>query len=101
MSEVQTVSVSILGKDYQISCGHEKEDALRRSAQLLDERMRQIKNNSGLLGLDRIAVMAALNLANDYLGVIDKPADVIECQAVQIQSLSHKLDQALARLKAK
>lgn len=99
MSDAQTVTVSILDKEYQVSCGPEEVAALRRSAQYLDDRMREIKSNSALLGLDRLAVMAALNITNDYLGDNDKSGDVIKYQAIQIQGLSEKLDKALLRLK--
>ena len=101
MSDLQTVTVSILDKEYQIGCGPDEVAALKRSAQYLDDKMREVKSKSGLLGLDRIAVMAALNLANDYLGDNDKSSDVIKHQAIQIQGLSQKLDLALRRLKSK
>ncbi|MDH5592316.1 MAG: cell division protein ZapA, partial [Gammaproteobacteria bacterium] len=59
------VSVSILGKEYQIACPEEEKDALLSSAQLLHKNMEQIRSTGKVVGLDRIAVMAALNLANE------------------------------------
>ena len=66
MSEVRTVTVSILDKEYQVSCGADEVAALKRSASYLDEKMREIKSGASVLGLDRIAVMAALNIAHEY-----------------------------------
>jgi cell division protein ZapA len=100
MSNVQTVTVSILDKDYQVSCKPEEVAALRQSAQYLDKKMREIKHGSAILGLDRIAVMAALNIANDYLGESQKTGNVIDTQATKINHLTDKLDQALVRLKS-
>ena len=99
MPDPQTVTVSILDKDYQVNCRPDEVAELQRSASYLDMKMREIKTGSSVLGLDRIAVMAALNIANDLLGETEKTTEVIEHQAIEIQSLSNKLDQALTRLK--
>lgn len=67
MSEPTTVSVKILDKEYQVSCQQEEVEALSASARYLDQQMRQIRETGKVFGLDRIAVMAALNLANELL----------------------------------
>lgn len=100
MSDVQTVTVHILDKEYQVSCKNDEVSALRESAQYLDSKMREIKASSSVLGLDRIAVMAALNIANDYLLESKKTENVITSQAEEIRSLNGKLDRALDRLRA-
>lgn len=100
MSDAQTVTISIFDKDYQVSCKPEEVRALRESAQYVDQKMREIKSGSAILGLDRIAVMAALNIANDYLSQSQKTQDVVQSQASQISALNGKLDQALLRLKS-
>jgi|TARA_B100000959_G_C14717552_1_gene515513 cell division protein ZapA len=100
MSEAETVTVSIMDKDYQINCSPDEIEALRESAQILDEKMREIKSSSNVFGLDRLAVMAALNLANDLLSQTQKTAEVVVDQRDQIQLLNGKLDQALTRLKS-
>ena len=99
MAEAETVTVSILEKDYQVSCRPDEVAALQRSASYLDMKMREIKASASVLGLDRIAVMAALNIANDFLGESQKTTEVITLQETEIQSLSNKLDQAVNRLK--
>ena len=63
------VSVSILGKEYQIACPEEEKGALISSAQLLHKNMEQIRSSGKVVGLDRIAVMAALNLANEVINL--------------------------------
>src|SRR5690625_6482625 len=63
----ETVVVQILDKDYQVSCPPEERNALLQSAQLLDERMRTIRRGGAVIGLERIAVMAALNLSHELL----------------------------------
>ena len=61
------VSVRILEKEYQVSCPASERTDLLDSAELLNAKMREIRDSGKVVGLDRIAVMAALNMANDLL----------------------------------
>jgi cell division protein ZapA len=61
------VSVRILEKEYFVACPHEERSALLDAAEFLNARMREIRDSGKVVGLDRIAVMVALNLASDYL----------------------------------
>lgn len=63
---METVTVLILGKEYKLSCPAEERDGLMQAARLLDERMKDLKSG-GMIGLERIAVMAALNLGYELL----------------------------------
>ena len=61
------VSVRILDKEYQVACPANERTDLLDSAEILNEKMREIRDSGRVVGLDRIAVMAALNMANDLL----------------------------------
>ena len=61
------VSVRILDKEYQVACNASERTDLLDSAEILNARMREIRDSGRVVGLDRIAVMAALNMANDLL----------------------------------
>jgi cell division protein ZapA len=63
------VSVRILEKEYQVACLPEERSELLDSAEYLNLKMREIRDGGNIIGLDRIAVMAALNLANELLKV--------------------------------
>jgi cell division protein ZapA len=65
--ETTRVNVHILDRDYQIACPADEQDALVESAGLLNRRMKEIRKSGTVIGLDRIAVMAALNLAHEFL----------------------------------
>lgn len=69
MATSETITVSIFDKDYPVSCPADEVQALRDSAFYLDQKMREIKKSGSVLGLDRLAVMAALNITNDLLSV--------------------------------
>ncbi len=90
----KTVSVSILDKDYQVSCPPEEEKDLHQSALLLDQKMRQIRETGNVIGTERIAVMAALNLANELLAKQDLFANE---QETKIHGLCDKIDQVLVK----
>lgn len=67
MAEAIQEKVFILGKEFVIGCPPEARDALHESARLLDRRMREIKESGKVVGGERIAVMAALNIAHELL----------------------------------
>ncbi|MGD9660095.1 MAG: cell division protein ZapA [Porticoccaceae bacterium] len=91
-----TVSIRILDKDYQVNCPPEEQNALIRSSQLLDARMREIRKSGHVIGLERIAVMAALNLTYDLLMAETKASDNDSVNR-DISALDDKLSAALAR----
>ena len=111
MPESKTVRVSIFDKDYQVNCEGSEVAALKQSAQFLDQKMREMKENSNVFGLDRLAVMAALNLTNELLAQSEKATQLdskqtetssrLAEQQIEIQNLHYKVDSALNRLKAK
>ncbi len=61
------VSVRILEKEYQFACAIDERAALLDSAEYLNAEMKKIRDSGKVIGLDRIAVMAALNMANELL----------------------------------
>lgn len=63
------VSVRILEKEYQVACLPEERSELLDSAEYLNLKMKEIRDSGNIIGLDRIAVVAALNLANELLKI--------------------------------
>lgn len=92
-----TVVIHILDKEYQVNCPPEEQQALIHSSQVLDRRMRDIRKSGSVIGLERIAVMAALNLTYDLLRAETK-ADTADSLSEDMQRLDNKLDQALNKL---
>lgn len=96
----QTVSISILDKEYHINCPEDEVDALMESAAYLDEKMRTIKTNSKVYGLERVAIMAALNIANDFLSESSHSVALSDEQSESLKLLVGKVDHAIKRLRA-
>ena len=99
MSDVTTLTVSILDKEYQVACPAEEVDALRTSARYLHEQMAQIRSSGKVLGADRIAVMAALNIANEMLSTKQSKGTSNAAIGAGIASLNDKLDEVLSEQK--
>ena len=99
MSELSTVSVTILGKEYQVSCPAEEVDALTKAARFLDGKMEDIRASGKVVGLDRIAVMAALNITNEFLNGKATLTETQDAVGNRIASLTDKVSQALAQHK--
>lgn len=67
MSNNNGLDIRIMDKDYRVACPQEQHASLRDSADFLNDRLNDIKNKGSILGTERIAVMAALNLAHELL----------------------------------
>ncbi len=93
----ETVFVKILDKEYQVACPREERQALVESAQLLDERMKAIRGTGAVIGLERIAVMAALNLSHELLQAKNASSSGSSAASQSdLLRLNDKLDRALS-----
>lgn len=66
---MERVDVSILGRDYSLACRPAEKDALLEAVRLVDQRMSAIKNAAKVTGNERIAVMAAIQIAGELLNM--------------------------------
>ena len=92
-----TVTVKILEKEYQVACPPEQESELVVSARYLDKQMRGIRDSGKVIGLERIAVMAALNISYELLKASEHGG--AEPGGEAVSHLSRKLDDALYQLR--
>ena len=100
MSEATPVAVNILDREFLIGCTAEERAGLIAAASYLDGKMREVRGSSRAQGLDRIAVMAALNIAHELLQARQNNESESGTLAQHLQAMRTKLDAALApRLK--
>ncbi len=92
---LQPVSIKILGKDYRVACSEDEQETLILSAQELDEQMREIRDSGTVNGTDRIAVMAALNLAHELRQSQNKDTNPKNSLPGQLANLRHKIENVL------
>ena len=94
-SNLTSVTVRILDKDYQVACPPEEKVALLKSAEHLNARMKEIRDTGKVVGLDRMAVMVALNLANDLLKIEDAVNEVDTEVTERVRRMRARMDDAL------
>ncbi|MFM9912648.1 MAG: cell division protein ZapA [Methylophilaceae bacterium] len=94
MSAVKNVDVSIMGREFRIACPEEEEEGLLEAVDFLDKRMGEIRDSGKLVGVERIAIMAALNITNELLNTRTGGVDIGGLQR-RIDSMQERLDQAL------
>lgn len=90
-----TVVVRILDKEYQVSCPPSEQEALLRSARYLDENMRKIKSRGNIHGLEKISVMAALNITHEMLSKSHQLNESKHMTVQQVKHLEDKIDRSL------
>jgi cell division protein ZapA len=99
-----TLEVSLLGRDYKVACKERERAELVEAVSLLDRRMREIRDSGRVVGTERIAVMAALNLAHELLRERkDSPTSNVSAASIdvtgarrRIAGMHQAIDQALA-----
>ena len=97
MSEESTsVQVKIMDKEYQVNCPPSDKEALIKSARYLDENMSKIKGRGNIHGVEKIAVMAALNITHDMLRKNRLINETRHATAQQVQGIETKIDSAIA-----
>ncbi|MDJ0917056.1 MAG: cell division protein ZapA [Woeseiaceae bacterium] len=89
------VSIRILDKEYQVACPASERTDLLDSAEILNAKMREVRDGSGVVGLDRIAVMAALNMANDLLHAQARDKAIEGDFSTRLKLISDRVESAL------
>ncbi|MCJ8297942.1 MAG: cell division protein ZapA [Pseudomonadales bacterium] len=89
----KNVTIRILTKEFVVGCPAENEADLLASASYLNSKMLEIQSSGKILGLERIAVMAALNISNELLSSKVQQREQMEDT---MQRLSQKIDKSLA-----
>ena len=91
------ITIHILDKEYMIACTEEERHDLQRSADYLDTKMREIRDSGKIIGSDRIAVMAALNISHELLNQEGGSTSSTGSVGTRIRSIQEKIDDALYR----
>ncbi len=93
----KTIEVSLLGRNYKIACEEGEREALLEAVAYLEGKMGEIKKAGKVNGTDRIAVMAALNIANEFLSIkVGNGFDIGQAKR-RISLIEAKLDEVLAQ----
>jgi cell division protein ZapA len=89
------VSVRILDKEYQVACPANERTNLLDSAEIVNQKMREIRDTGSIVGTDRIAVMAALNMANDLINANARDQELEGGISNRLKIISDRVDNVL------
>ena len=95
----EAVKITILDKEYIVACPEGEEDALRASASYLSEKMKEIRSGGKVVGIDRIAVMAGLNIAHDAMELGIDGTDLSRSVGARLNKLNSRIEETLARFR--
>jgi len=94
---VTRVSVRLLDREYQVACPADERSALLDSAEYLDAKMREVRDSGKVAGLDRIAVISALNLANELITLRRAGSSVDSDLGAKLRALRERVESALEK----
>jgi len=89
------LEVEILGRPFRVNCAEEEKQGLLKAVEYLDAKMREIRASGNVIGNERIAIMAALNIAHEYLSTRISPGFDIGEFRRRIKSMSADIDAAM------
>ena len=92
MSNSEPVGVRVLDREYTVGVSAEERDGLLAAARLLDARMRELRGNNRMVALDRMAVLAALNLAHEVQQLRQERESQQRELAGTLEALNRRLD---------
>ncbi len=92
----EAVSLHILDREYTVGCADGESDSLLAAARLLDEKMREVRNGNRMASIDRIAILAALDIAHEFQQVSKTHAARDHALETAISRLTQRLDDVLA-----
>lgn len=95
MSAGDPVSVQILDKEYLIACPPEEQEDLQRAATLLNQRLKQIRENGKAMGTERLVIMAALNMANELAKVSQREERATADLGTRVRGMRERVERAL------
>lgn len=88
------VNVSIMGRDFAVACAPEEQDDLLAAARYLDGNMKEIQKTGKIIGTERCAIMAALNITNDLLKLQRETAGQQDIKS-RLENLQSRIDEVL------
>jgi len=91
------LSIRILEKEYHITCPIAERTDLLNSAEYLNSKMREVRDTGKVVGLDRIAVIAALNMANELLRLRNRDNDLDSDVGGRLRILRERVESALEK----
>ena len=95
--EYNTITIKLLDRDFKVKCPQDQVNDLQKSARYLDGKMREIRETGDISSIDRTAVIAALNITNEYITQRQQKNLYIDSMNQRILGIQTKVEFALAQ----
>ena len=96
MSEAKSLQITIMGRDFRVACPEDEQAGLLKAVDYLNKKMLEIRDSGKVIGLERIAIMAALNIAHEFLSVkVGGGFDMAELKR-RMNTMETAIDQAMS-----
>lgn len=90
------LQISIMGRDFRVACTEQEQKGLLEAVDYLNGKMQEIRDRGKVIGLERVAIMAALNVTHEFLSMkVGGSFDIAETRR-RIQRMEAAIDQAMA-----
>ncbi|MDO9150279.1 MAG: cell division protein ZapA [Methylotenera sp.] len=96
MSEIKGVDVNIMGRDFTVSCTDEERPGLLNAVNYLDKKMRDIRDSGKVIGVERIAIMTALNLSYELLNSKSGDVNIGDIKR-RVSDMQDQIDQVIEK----
>ena len=94
-ADTKGLQISVMGREFRVACPENEQQSLLEAVAYLDKKMHEIRDNGKVVGLERIAIMAALNIAHELLSIkVGGGFDIAEVKR-RMNHMETILDQAL------
>ena len=95
MSNAKTIDVNIMGREFTVACSDQERAGLLEAVNYLDKKMHDIRDTGKVVGIDRIAIMAALNMSHELLHTKTGDIDIGDYKR-RISAMQNQIDDAMA-----
>lgn len=95
MSNTKSIDVNIMGREFTVACSDEERAGLLEAVSYLDKKMHDIRDTGKVVGIDKIAIMAALNLSHELLHTKTGDVDIGDYKR-RISAMQNQIDEAVA-----
>jgi cell division protein ZapA len=97
MSKPEALTITVMDKEYRVACPPEEKENLLASAKLLNDKLNEIKQQGSVIGTERIAIMAALNMSHEILHN-QKLAGDMESVNERVERLSERITDSMKNI---
>jgi cell division protein ZapA len=96
-ADAKSMDITIMGREFRVACPEEERGALLDAVRYLDTKMREIRDSGKVIGIERIAIMVALNIVHEHLSAAPPKGFDTDQFKRRIQSMTASINEAMSK----